>query len=77
MGCVQKKRQGTRRSDRNPTDVHDIVLGIDMLIDTRLRRDRLGLAGPTAKVDAALNEADVRCDNALNNLKDVLGRWQR
>ena len=76
-GKVQRKRQGTRKRDVNPTSAVDIVFAVDMLIDTRLRRAMTNMDGPGGVGEAALDEADLRCKNAVTNLEDVLERWKR
>ena len=81
-GKVQKKRQGTRKKDREPTTVVDLVFAIDMLIDTRIRRFELTFTSHRPRCNSEeqmaelFNEAEVRCDNAQKRLEDVLGRWK-
>ena len=75
-GCVPTKRQGTRKRARpgeEPTDTDDVVLAIDMLIDTRIRRYVAG----TTHADDEIDKADDRANNALERLEDVLRRWRR
>ncbi len=83
-GRATTKRQGTRRKARpgeEPTTVDDVVIAIDMLVDTTVTQRLFWATGFRTHTDEEADlkraENEARCKNARTRLEDVLRRWQR